>query len=74
MKEKRIDIYLAKASSYFLLLVGFGGAFLNEILQDEPRMIVVITAFIFCLIVTASVVRLYAKAEALSKKSKKRSL
>jgi len=73
MKEKRIDVYLAKASSYFLLLLGFGGAFLNEVLKEEARMVVAVTAGPVSVILLMEVARLYRKADNLSRKLKRKS-
>jgi len=71
MKEKRVDIYLAKAGFYQLLFLGTGGAAFTEAMQDTPRIEILYITCLFSAVFVALVFRYYLKADSLSKKSKK---
>jgi hypothetical protein len=70
MKEKRVDIYFAEAGWYVLGLAGLSGTFLNEIIQDEPRLIVEVSTGLLSLGLFVSIRNRFLKAISLTKKSK----
>jgi hypothetical protein len=72
MKEKRVDIYLAEAGWGIMMLIGFGGTFLNEIIDDEPRLIVELSTSIPSIIAIVIARRQVSKARSLTKKSKRK--
>jgi len=67
MKEKRVDVYLAKAGFCQLLVIGFGGSFLTELVNDARPTIAIISAA-FTIISAIPLYRYYVKASHLSKK------
>lgn len=44
MKHKRVDYYLAITSLIQVMMIGFGGAFASEVVDDAPRKIVLFAA------------------------------
>jgi hypothetical protein len=73
MREKRVDIYLAEAAIYHVVLIGFGTAFLREIFQEAPRWHIVIFSGVLSIIFFIVVRERIIKAKIITRKSKKRS-
>lgn len=71
MKEKRVDVNLAKAGFYQVMFYGFGGAFLTE-LVDYPNIniMVLLGSALGITAVATFVHHFYAKATQLCKKKK----
>jgi len=72
VKGKKVDIYLARAELFQLLLIGAGGALFAELIQDNVRLIVVCPTLLISLLSTRLIYFSYSKAHSIARKSKKR--
>ena len=70
MKEKRVDVYLAEAGYYHMVFIGFGGAFLNEIIQNDPRWMIVICSGLATIGLFVIIRTRFKKALSLTKKKR----
>ena len=68
-----MDILLAEAGLYHVPLIGFGGAFLNELRQNEPSRLVEFGSGLSFILLFFIVRNRIIKAQALAKKAKKKS-
>lgn len=71
MKEKRVDVYLAKGGFYQVMFYGFGGAFLTELVQypsADIRVLIISAPVTLALAVT--VYRFHNRATRLTNRKK----
>ena len=72
MKEKRVDVALAKAGFYQVMFYGFGGTFLTQLIAyPDIKIRSLIGSALGTLALVIVVYRFYAKATRLSRKSKR---
>lgn len=71
MKEKRVDICLAKAAFWQVIFFGFGGTLMSELIKlNQARRHVVLTCLVVICLSVLLLVKEYSKASRISKKSK----
>jgi hypothetical protein len=59
MKEKEIDVYLALAALFQMLLIRFGGAFVTELVSGHPREEVIYFGSLLTLILLIILIYIY---------------
>ncbi len=71
MKEKRVDVALAKAGFYQVIFYGFGGGFLTELVNYPNVKLKILLVAAFCTFMSAPFVHyFYSQATRLCKKTK----
>jgi hypothetical protein len=68
MKEKRVDYYLALASLFQILTIGFGSAFFTELIKEDPNEIVLYPTFTIAVVCAFGAFVYYSHANKLTKK------
>jgi hypothetical protein len=72
MKEKRVDICLAKAGFHQMIVLGFGGSLFTELLNfGTARPKVLIVSASITMASALMILRFYSKASHLARKIKK---
>jgi hypothetical protein len=61
MKEKRVDVLLSVASFIQLLFLGFGGAFVSELIKDKSEEGILYWSSFFALIFLICIIYLYSE-------------
>lgn len=67
MKEKRVDVYLASASFFQLIFLGFGGTFAAELIKNQPSDSILLMSSLFAFILTFIIAYIYTQVFYLTK-------
>ncbi len=67
MKEKRIDVLLSVVAFIQFLFLGFGGAFINELIKNQSDTTILYWSSFFTLIFLISIIYLYLEVLFLTK-------
>ena len=70
MREKRVDVLISIVSFLQLLFIGFGGAFVNELIQDQSNSTIIYWSSFFTLVLGIIIAYVYSEVYFMTKSQK----